>query len=84
MTTNRDAYALAEKVATTTGRDAMAVVRWAARTAKSDRAEKIAIPLRHVLRRFVNGQELPRDFPDPVRLGKAVRLYDDYEGQHDM
>ena len=86
MTTNREAYTLAETVAAVTGRDAMALVRWAGRTAKSDRAAKIVIPLRHALRRFECGQELPVDFPEPAPVveGDGVRLYDEYEGQHDM
>jgi len=74
MTTNRDTYALAERVAQVTGRDAMRLLQWAACVARSDLAGKIAPVLEIALRRFECGQELPREFPDPVPTGQPVRL----------
>ena len=74
--TVRDTYALAEKVATLTGRDALALIRWAACIAKSSRPDKVAIPLQAALRRAQCGQQLPGpDFPEPAVKPAPGRVF---------
>jgi hypothetical protein len=72
--TTRDAYTLAEEVATLTGRDAMTLIRWAARQARSTAPGKIAVELRMAQRRFTTGRGLPLDFPDAVKPAPRVEL----------
>ena len=79
----RDAYDLAQRIAALTGRDAYSLVRWAAQQAGTTRPGPVAAQLRHLQRQFEAGI-VPADLPDPAPVNPAVRLYDEYEGQHDM
>lgn len=72
--TTRDAYTLAEEVATLTGRDAMTLIRWAARHMGSTDSDKVAGVLLFAKRRFEGGQEMPLDFPDAVKPAPRVEL----------
>jgi len=67
MTSNRDAYALAELLEGMTGRAAMELVRWAARRARSVQPAPVYRQLERLAREFPAGY-IPDDLPAPIAI----------------
>ena len=67
MTSNRDAYELAELLESTTGRAAMDLVRWAARRARSTYPAPVYRQLERLAHEFPAGY-IPDDLPAPITI----------------